>query len=250
MRDGEVIEMNAPGAGWFADPMQRHQLRYWSGQEWTEHVSDNGQVSVDALGSSTASQYQPQGQYQPQAQYPQAQYPQAQYQPQGQYQPQAQYPQAQYPQAQPQGWPPTPAVAPATPAAGSQVGLVTLGGAALAGIGAAVDWMGQGGFTANGFDIPALFLADYQTDSEPGLAVGHLAALLAVALLVAAFLGQPTRRTLTLVAGIALVAIGLLFLVQLQRATSSADETLFDYLQLGPFAVIAGGVVAIVARGR
>ena len=211
MRDGEVIEMNAPGAGWFADPMQRHQLRYWSGQEWTEHVSDNGQVSVDALGSSTASQYQPQ----------------------------AQYPQAQYPQAQPQGWPPTPAVAPATPAAGSQVGLVTLGGAALAGIGAAVDWMGQGGFTANGFDIPALFLADYQTDSEPGLAVGHLAALLAVALLVAAFLGQPTRRTLTLVAGIALVAIGLLFLVQLQRATSSADETLFDYLQLGPFAVIA-----------
>ena len=228
MRDGEVIEMNAPGAGWFADPMQRHQLRYWSGQEWTEHVSDNGQVSVDALGSSTASQYQPQGQYQPQAQYPQA----------------------QYPQAQPQGWPPTPAVAPATPAAGSQVGLVTLGGAALAGIGAAVDWMGQGGFTANGFDIPALFLADYQTDSEPGLAVGHLAALLAVALLVAAFLGQPTRRTLTLVAGIALVAIGLLFLVQLQRATSSADETLFDYLQLGPFAVIAGGVVAIVARGR
>ena len=49
---------------------------------------------------------------------------------------------------------------------------------------------------------------------------------------------------------IALVAIGLLFLVQLQRATSSADETLFDYLQLGPFAVIAGGVVAIVARGR
>ena len=237
MRDGEVIEMNAPGAGWFADPMQRHQLRYWSGQEWTEHVSDNGQVSVDALGSSTASQYQPQ------AQYPQAQYPQAQY-------PQAQYPQAQYPQAQPQGWPPTPAVAPATPAAGSQVGLVTLGGAALAGIGAAVDWMGQGGFTANGFDIPALFLADYQTDSEPGLAVGHLAALLAVALLVAAFLGQPTRRTLTLVAGIALVAIGLLFLVQLQRATSSADETLFDYLQLGPLAVIAGGVVAIVARGR
>ena len=232
MRDGEVIEMNAPGAGWFADPMQRHQLRYWSGQEWTEHVSDNGQVSVDALGSSTASQYQPQ------AQYPQAQYPQAQ------------YPQAQYPQAQPQGWPPTPAVAPATPAAGSQVGLVTLGGAALAGIGAAVDWMGQGGFTANGFDIPALFLADYQTDSEPGLAVGHLAALLAVALLVAAFLGQPTRRTLTLVAGIALVAIGLLFLVQLQRATSSADETLFDYLQLGPLAVIAGGVVAIVARGR
>lgn len=34
-------------AGWHADPMGRHHLRYWDGQQWTEHVSSNGQQAVD-----------------------------------------------------------------------------------------------------------------------------------------------------------------------------------------------------------
>jgi hypothetical protein len=40
----------APAGAWFADPSRRHQLRYWNGQSWTEHVSDGGTQSVDALG--------------------------------------------------------------------------------------------------------------------------------------------------------------------------------------------------------
>lgn len=33
--------------GWFADPHGRHELRYWDGTRWTEHVSDRGQLGTD-----------------------------------------------------------------------------------------------------------------------------------------------------------------------------------------------------------
>jgi Protein of unknown function (DUF2510) len=36
-------------AGWFADPGRRHELRYWDGQRWTEHVSDRGIQGVDPV---------------------------------------------------------------------------------------------------------------------------------------------------------------------------------------------------------
>jgi uncharacterized protein YxjI len=34
-------------AGWYADPLGRHQMRYYDGAQWTEHVSSNGQTMVD-----------------------------------------------------------------------------------------------------------------------------------------------------------------------------------------------------------
>ncbi len=34
---------------WYPDPMGRHQLRYFDGGQWTEHVSSNGSQSVDPL---------------------------------------------------------------------------------------------------------------------------------------------------------------------------------------------------------
>ncbi|HUY64075.1 MAG TPA: DUF2510 domain-containing protein [Acidimicrobiales bacterium] len=40
---------SSPGFGWYADPSGRHQLRYWDGTAWTEHVSDAGQQSNDPL---------------------------------------------------------------------------------------------------------------------------------------------------------------------------------------------------------
>jgi len=33
--------------GWLADPFARHEHRYWSGTEWTEHVADDGVPSTD-----------------------------------------------------------------------------------------------------------------------------------------------------------------------------------------------------------
>jgi hypothetical protein len=35
------------GAGWLPDPSSRHELRYWNGARWTEHVNDSGAPSLD-----------------------------------------------------------------------------------------------------------------------------------------------------------------------------------------------------------
>jgi Scramblase/Protein of unknown function (DUF2510) len=41
--------MSTPPAAWHPDPMGRAQLRYWDGSVWTDHVSNEGVVSSDAL---------------------------------------------------------------------------------------------------------------------------------------------------------------------------------------------------------
>jgi hypothetical protein len=50
--------MSSPAAAWHPDPMGRHQLRYWDGQAWTEHVSTNGVQAVDPLQPSAPGQVQ------------------------------------------------------------------------------------------------------------------------------------------------------------------------------------------------
>jgi Protein of unknown function (DUF2510) len=40
-------QQQQPTSGWYADPLGRHQLRYFDGSQWTEHVSSNGTTSVD-----------------------------------------------------------------------------------------------------------------------------------------------------------------------------------------------------------
>ena len=37
----------ASPAGWLADPTGRHELRYWNGAAWSDHVSDAGVQSED-----------------------------------------------------------------------------------------------------------------------------------------------------------------------------------------------------------
>jgi len=44
--------MSAPG--WFPDPNRGHELRYYDGTSWTEHVSDQGTVGVDPLPTATS----------------------------------------------------------------------------------------------------------------------------------------------------------------------------------------------------
>jgi uncharacterized protein YxjI len=41
--------MSTTPANWYPDPMGRHQLRYWDGANWTEHVTDNGVQGTDPL---------------------------------------------------------------------------------------------------------------------------------------------------------------------------------------------------------
>jgi hypothetical protein len=33
--------------GWLRDPFFKHEYRYWSGSEWTDHITDNGVPGVD-----------------------------------------------------------------------------------------------------------------------------------------------------------------------------------------------------------
>jgi hypothetical protein len=37
---------------WLPDPTARHQLRWWDGTQWTEHVSDDGETAVDQPGDA------------------------------------------------------------------------------------------------------------------------------------------------------------------------------------------------------
>jgi len=39
----------SPPAGWHPDPSGRHDLRYWDGLRWTEHVVSAGSLTVDPL---------------------------------------------------------------------------------------------------------------------------------------------------------------------------------------------------------
>jgi hypothetical protein len=36
-----------PAADWYPDPRGAHELRYWDGTAWTDHVADGGQTAVD-----------------------------------------------------------------------------------------------------------------------------------------------------------------------------------------------------------
>lgn len=37
----------APAGRWVPDPTTRHEFRYWTGSEWTEHVTDEGVPGID-----------------------------------------------------------------------------------------------------------------------------------------------------------------------------------------------------------
>ena len=45
------MTLNQPG--WYADPFQRAQTRWWSGAAWTEHVGTNGQAFIDPPGDES-----------------------------------------------------------------------------------------------------------------------------------------------------------------------------------------------------
>ncbi|HEY5252298.1 MAG TPA: PH domain-containing protein [Acidimicrobiales bacterium] len=42
----------SPAPGWFSDPSGRHQIRYWDGVVWTNHVRDHDVASVDPLAAT------------------------------------------------------------------------------------------------------------------------------------------------------------------------------------------------------
>jgi len=53
--DGSSGEVTFTGIapGWLTDPSGRHERRYWSGSEWTEHVIDGGVPGTDPPPGNT-----------------------------------------------------------------------------------------------------------------------------------------------------------------------------------------------------
>ena len=49
------IAGSVPAADWYPDPRGGHELRYWDGTAWTDHVADGGQTSVDGGGVTETS---------------------------------------------------------------------------------------------------------------------------------------------------------------------------------------------------
>ena len=47
--------------GWQADPTGRHEVRYWDGSSWTEHVADRGEAGVDPFAGRNAIEPTPAG---------------------------------------------------------------------------------------------------------------------------------------------------------------------------------------------
>lgn len=41
--------MAGPAAAWHPDPTRRHEVRYWDGSRWTEHVASRGVQATDPL---------------------------------------------------------------------------------------------------------------------------------------------------------------------------------------------------------
>ena len=48
-RSGRAPTATGPAAAWLSDPTRRHQVRYWDGQRWTEHVADSGRQARDPI---------------------------------------------------------------------------------------------------------------------------------------------------------------------------------------------------------
>ncbi len=47
-----TVETMAPG--WYPDPEQRHQHRFWDGTQWTDQVADQGTQTKDPLATGPA----------------------------------------------------------------------------------------------------------------------------------------------------------------------------------------------------
>ena len=137
---------------------------------------------------------------------------------------------------------------PSSAAAG--IGWATFVGAAIAGASALLSWVDTSFSSVNGFDVPAAFLVDYETGFDSGFSVGLVALVLAAAAMLAAVVRQPAMRQLGRVAGSGLVAVGVLFVVQLYRLADASDVSMSDLLGVAPFAAIVGGVTVLVAKGR
>ena len=132
-------------------------------------------------------------------------------------------------------------------AAGTAFPLAALGAIGLA-VAAFLPWFDSGGFTADSFDVALSFLWDFEAAGDPklGILVIALAALGLAALLLKG-IPDTVRRG----AGIAGIAVTLLFAFQVHRGVDATLGDTIDVLGYGGYLALAGAVVMLIApRGR
>jgi hypothetical protein len=128
-------------------------------------------------------------------------------------------------------------------------------GSALAGLSSAAPWSGDEGLPLGfdhpnlGFDVP--FLPLIELDPEPSiLSVGLVVVVLGALGLVASLIAPLSwlRRVL----GVLVLAVAVLFIVQVVRSVLDAGEPadLLFRVGLGPYVALVGGLLMVLGRGR
>src|SRR4051794_29776670 len=48
-----IDDQSSGTSGWYPDPLQQNESRYWDGSAWTDHVANQGVMSTPTPGSAT-----------------------------------------------------------------------------------------------------------------------------------------------------------------------------------------------------
>lgn len=121
---------------------------------------------------------------------------------------------------------------------------MALVGAGIMLISSLLNWIDLDGFTENAYNVPAVFLLDYDNDGGPG--VGLLLIALTAAVVVGVFVAQV--RWLSIVGGAVAIIVGLLYIFQVNRGLDDVGPfapSLGDFIGIGQYLAIVGGIVAL-----
>jgi hypothetical protein len=127
---------------------------------------------------------------------------------------------------------------------------LAVGGAVLAALSVVFMWTDAAFWSANGFDLVATFLVDRDSVLDEGFTIAGLVLVLAAIAAAGALLRAPILRPLAVIAGVGLVAVGVLFVVQIVRISNDADVSFTEVIGPAPFVVIVGGVLVTATVGR
>jgi hypothetical protein len=94
--------------------------------------------------------------------------------------------------------------------------------------------------------VPLAFLFDYQTSSDSGAKVGWLLLVLAVGVVIVVVTHQDRRIVRGV--GIFTIAVGVLYMIQLQRLVGAVPGASFtDFVGLGVILAVLAGVIVTFA---
>lgn len=126
---------------------------------------------------------------------------------------------------------------------------VSLIAAAVAAGGAFIGWFDTFGTSTTSFDIALPFLIDYDTTASSSVSVGLLVVVLAGCAAVLALipsLGSWVAAIQFL--GVALIAVAMVFFVQLVLATDNTGLSVWDLAGIGPFVTGAAGIGLLTGK--